>query len=284
MAVAYAYDPAVAPFHFGLIFALCLIVAGTGLLWNSHSDLTAGFRDNVRQFNWECTCFYLIWFFAVMAVVIGRHIFAAVAAGIALFLILHNTNNVLSMATINACRASNQGSGTFREYTAGGILAYAGMFLSLIVSFTPYTVGRANGPVVAVFDYLLGLVAFVLVLVGVIVLWCSHSAYTPYPTDLILAPGYNNNGVALYTETIDITMIAIMALFFTLSGVVAENVALRAFGAFVSAYAFNMIFHNMFNILYDNHAMVYAGCILCWLGMLVNIAIATMFFWGYGLP
>jgi len=262
------------PHIFGLLFAALLVIAGVGLLWNVGADLQTDSDANMHQFNWETTMFLFVWAAALTAVVTRRHIFAALAAGIALYISLFHVSNVLSMAQINACRASNQHDSTesVQRCTAGGILAYAGMFLSLMVSFMPY----AYTPVIR-YDALLALVSIVLVVVGCVVLWTSSSADTPQggPFTLVV------DGPTIYTMTLDISMIALMATFYTFSGMLSSNLTLRSFAVFVSAYAFNWIFHDMFDVLGSNETQVYAGCVLCWLGMICNIAIGTSFFWEY---
>jgi hypothetical protein len=278
MAVLFASTSSRIPYIAGLFFALLLIVPGTALLWHQRSTIENG--RNSHQFNWEVVQFYLVWFFAMLAVVLGRNFFCAVAGGIAVFLTLFNMGNVVSFAYINSCRAEDEyGTSTqfTRECTAGGILAYTGMILSLIISFSPFVV-ISRHTILEAFDYLLALCAFMLVLVGCIVLWTSDPASSTAPLAL------SNIRANEYTLLMDITVISIYATFFTLCAISAENIVLRSFGAFVTGYAFNMIFYHMWDIeQYSDKPQVLAGAILCWVGMIINMGIASIFFWSFGV-
>jgi len=278
MAVLFATTSSRIPYIAGLFFALLLIIPGTALLWHQRSQIENGRNSN--QFNWEVTQFYLVWFFAMLAVVLGRNFFCAVAGGIAVFLTLFNMGNVVSWAYINACRAEDQyGTSTqfTKECTAGGILAYTGMILALVISFSPFVI-ISRHTILEAFDYLLALCSFLLVLVGCIVLWSSDPASSTGTADLSVSPPN------AYTLLMDITVISMYATFFTLCSIGAENIVLRSFGAFVTGYAFNMIFYHMWDVeAYSDKPFVLAGTILCWVGMIINMGIATIFFWTFGV-
>jgi len=275
-----------------LFFALVLIVIGTAMLWNVSDNLRTSSSYSMHRFNWECVQFYLVWLFAALSLAFARHFFSAVAAGLATFLCLYNVNNMLSIAVINACREQNTVDSTSFTHrcTAGGIIAYTGLGLSLWAALAPLAVagtGLLAGFILALADGLFGFLSIATVIAGCIILWISDAAIAPDPATLVLSPP------TIYTLTIDIGVLAIASTIFTWWSFTNVSIVIRGFATFLSAYAFNMIFYWMFLIHegspqlgdgMDGDWHVYAGCLLCWFATFCNMMSSCVFFYGYIAP
>jgi len=262
--------------EFILIFlAFALIIAGTAIMWNNRGNvLFTNDLEYRNQYNWDGAVFWVLWAFAAGSIFFRQTMLATCAAGLLFAIALafiytpggSQVTNLFSWAHINLCRRGDQ-QGTdssTRRCTSGGILMYAGALLALFVAFSPYAWTAAP----SILPRLLSIAAFFVVLAGIIVIWCADVVNTSNPA---------------YYQSIDATVMAALSTLYMLAGVFGYNVPLRAAAGVLSAFSFVWIFHLMF-IARDNTTsdgdMVYAGFILAWAGMLLNMVVCTLLFYG----
>lgn len=251
----------------GFLLAAVLVIVGTALLYRDEGNVVADVQEYRNQYNWDVVVFYLVLVAAAAARFLNQPIFAIFAAGMLVSLAIYRTGNYASWTMINNCRIQEGYSATQDKHTqlctAGGILAYTGVFLAAALAFVGAELAASKDQHVVIGAALTA----VFTLIGVIVLWSSDAATT---------------GNSQFVQTIDTTVLTVLASVYTLVGVFFDGDALRGAAAFLSSIVFITSFHDMFSAVLSTSKSdrVYTGYLFCWFAMIVNMAIAVKHFWG----
>lgn len=264
-----------------LLVAAILVVAGTATYWNARFELSdAGVvgthSEDKSAFNWDMVVFWLVLLACAAAVLLPKvRVWSVLAAGMLIMLAIHRTGNNVSWAVVNYCRLQQADSATSENWnkkcSSGGIVAYFGVLLALLVAFFSDGSMAEAEKGFAGKDKLLSLVSAVFAVVGVVVLWSSVASTASFA-------GFN-----LYKITIDTTVTTILATLYVVASTFNGNKVLRAAAGFVSALVFVFIFHDMFTLAKSvgstNDNQVYAGFLFCWFSMLANMGVVTLQHW-----
>jgi len=257
-----------------LVLAAVCIITGTSLLWNDRANIavTPEASETRHQFNWNNTLFYLVWLLAAAGVFLNQGVFAVGVSAIAYGIATFRENNLASFAYINQCRVNNGYESTrdsaTRRCTAGGIIAYAGLIICIVLSATPLTFEAT------VFkDKVMALIATILAIVGLVLSWASYAAGAP--PGLALAAGN------VYYSTIDVTVVTFLATAYTVLGVFSSSPCMRMAAGFLAGLAFVTIFESMFIVVLntDDDNQIYAGFIFSWFAVMADLAIAIHSGW-----
>lgn len=271
-----------------MLVAAGLIIAGTATLWNARKAMVdAGVlqdNDEIKsRYNWDLIIFWLVWIAAGAALYFPRaRVFTVLATGMVLILSLQRgapgipVTNYASWGSINSCRILQGDSATAadwnRKCASGGIVAYVGVLLALIIAF--FSQGNMLQPekTFGGKDKILSLVSVLFTVIGVIVLWSSEGAAVP-----------TSSGFDLYGKTIDTTIETLLATFYVVGATYNGNAVLRAAAGFVTSLVFVLIFHDMFvvaaTVASPANRQTYAGFLFCWFSMIVNLIVVTLQHW-----
>ena len=129
--------------YLGLVIALVLVIVGTALMFSIRDQLAANISEKHNQYDWDGAAFWIAWLFAFFAIFFRSTMSAVLGGGITVGFSLYLTGNLFSWAEVNMCRVQDEKnhskSSVLQRCAAGGILAYTGIVLALLVAFSPYS-------------------------------------------------------------------------------------------------------------------------------------------------
>eukprot|EP00053_Salpingoeca_punica_P002479 m.38050 g.38050 ORF g.38050 m.38050 type:complete len:275 (+) comp11602_c0_seq1:63-887(+) len=250
-----------------LLVSAALIVAGTGLMWSVAHDQPKPYNHRA---NWALLVFWIVFLLCLLACLFKRESLAVLACGVTLMVSLclgtvsGSFVNDASFASINYYRVTNQDNDTSdsRKYTAGGILAYAGLLLCLVVTI------RIPSPLnVSLTQKLFALVVAASGILGVIVLWSSNAATISN---------------AAYSITIDTTVMTLLLIMYLIMALVSSSTWYNSFNLYFQGFFITRLFLDMFTAAALNDAdkdQIYAGFLFCWFATILAVIITLMNCW-----
>jgi hypothetical protein len=252
---------------FLLILAGGLILAGTALSWALEDQLggiegSEMLKDLYRFSQLE---FWFAWAAALAAMLRPNTFWNAVEAGLLFAIVGYRSGDgLVAFENVDACRimAENTASSSpYAKCTGGGVLSYLGVLLAWFVSLP-----EVHGRHILTPGGISVIVATVLVIIGVIVLFTS-------PPIKFNAPP-QHCAISTRLTVFDWAMYSIWSAIFGFSGYLCDTISVLTTMTFFLVWVDITLFTNMFNLqsCLDKHDnSIWAGFILCWIGVMVML-------------